>query len=515
VTLPHGSRRSLGLLAAIIAVFLVLRLPLVYRQYGGRDEDFFSVPGWTVAREGIPRIPYVPSRNPESFFYRADEVLFALPPACFYWQAPFYWILPAGYGTSRMGSVLAGVIGIVLVYQLGRKLFEDEAVGLWAAGLYSISRVFFFPAINARPDMLCAMFGLAALVAAWNWQTTGRSRCLAIAGALLGLGMLTHPFALVYWVQVGLWAVVGTRGWRRLSAPALVAGSALAALGLWLPLIRVNPEVFVIQFSNNVLRPSGPGLLSRVILPWDSLVYQAGVLLEQTQVPQLVLMTLGLLAATALAARRRQRGALLAVVLAWSGCLLLAVTAGTHPSNGYWCYPGALVFLCVAYAAVEAGRWFAARLPRPQWSLAAGGLLLVAAMVPGSGIRAWLAHLRHWSDVNYRAPQFVRAMLADLPRDKRLVVDQAFVFEAYLSGPPVVLARTEVFCFNVSRMPYDFLIVGPNGRQHKIAAGLGARFVRAYGDPHDEFACYAQLYVPVAGVGSRETLSNNRLPIGL
>jgi len=104
--------------------------------------------------------------------------------------------------------------------------------------------------------------------------------------------------------------------------------------------------------------------------------------------------------------------------------------------------------------------------------------------------------------VNYRAPQFVRGVLADLPRDKRLAVDQAFVLDAYLSGRPVVLARNEDFCFNVSRMPYDCLIVGPTGRQHKIAAGMNARFVRAYGDPNDEFACYAQLYVPADGVPS-------------
>jgi len=501
--MPHTSRDgmpprwSLWLLAAIVAAFLVLRLPLAYRQYGGRDEDWFAVPGLTVAREGIPRIPFVPSRDPKSCFFKADEVLFALPPAYFYWQAPFFLVLPAGYGTARLASMVAGLIGIILVYQLGRRLFQDEAVGVWAAGLYSISRVFFFPATNARPDMLCAMFGLAALLAAWSWQTTRQWRYLAIAGALSGLGLLTHPFAVISCLQVGIWVLLASHGWRqRLAGPALVAGSALAALALWVPLIGRDPGLFLIQFSNNVLDPSGSGLVGRVVLPWNSLVHQAGILLEQTQVPQLVLMSLGLLAATAMAGRRRGQGAILAVGLAWSAWLLMSVTAGMHPSNGYWCYPGALVFLCVAYAAVEAGRRLAARLPWPNWWQALAGLLLVAAMIPGCGIRAWLAHLRHWSDVNYRAPEFVRGVLADLPRDKRLVVDSAFVLDAYLSGRPVLLARNQDFCFNVSRMPYDYLIAGPVARQHKIAAGMKARFVRAYGDPRDEFACYAELYVP-------------------
>lgn len=76
--------------------------PLIYRQAGGQDEHLFAVPGWTVAREGVPRIPYVPGRDPASVFYRADEALFALPPAYFYWQAPFFLVLPAGYGTARL-----------------------------------------------------------------------------------------------------------------------------------------------------------------------------------------------------------------------------------------------------------------------------------------------------------------------------------------------------------------------------------------------------------------------------
>ncbi len=45
-------------------------------------------------------------------------------------------------------------------------------------------------------------------------------------------------------------------------------------------------------------------------------------------------------------------------------------------------------------------------------------------------------------------------------------------------------------------MPYDYLIVGPVGRQHNIAADMKGRLVRAYGDAGDEMACYAQIYVP-------------------
>ena len=53
------------MLLLICVLFLAFRLPLMYRQPGGMDEGDFAVPGYTILQDGIPRIPYVPSRNTE------------------------------------------------------------------------------------------------------------------------------------------------------------------------------------------------------------------------------------------------------------------------------------------------------------------------------------------------------------------------------------------------------------------------------------------------------------------
>ena len=47
---------------------------------------------------------------------------------------------------------------------------------------------------------------------------------------------------------------------------------------------------------------------------------------------------------------------------------------------------------------------FSQEFPSPllAWS---GGVLLLASMAPGSGIRTWLVHLQHWSEVEYSSPQ--------------------------------------------------------------------------------------------------------------
>lgn len=492
-------RRSLAALGLILAVFCLLRLPILYRHYGGQDEDWYAIPGLTVAQSGIPRVPYAPCRSLKSCFYKVDEALLALPPAYFYWQAPFFWLLPAGFGTARLASAVAGMMAVGLVYLLGRQITGRESIGLWAAGLYSLSRLLYFPAIIARPDMLCGALGLGALLLAAKWQLGGQRRTLAAAGVLLGLGMLTHPFALVYCLQIGGWILIGRQGAGlipRLRNSALLTVCALAAFALWTPLIAAYPELFRIQFFNNVLDRSGPGLLSRLVFPWPSLRYHAIMLLEHAQAAQLALMATGLLAATALAWRRKQPGAKLLVGLTWSSCYLLIAVQGPHPTKGYWCYPGALLFLCVAYAAVEAGGPLVERLRRPGWGWLFLGALLVTALLPGAGLRSWAAHLRHWSDINYNEPRFTQALLGDLPPDARLIVDPAFVFDAYLSGRKVMLGTNLDFFFNAAGQPYDYLIVGPLGRQYQLAATMRGRRLRHYGDRDDLFACYAQVYVP-------------------
>jgi 4-amino-4-deoxy-L-arabinose transferase-like glycosyltransferase len=490
-------RSSLARLLIVMVFFVGLRLPVMYRQEGGEDEEFYAVPGYTVATEGIPRVPYVPARDRDAWFYRVDDALFALPPAYFYWQGPFFLALPAGYGTARLASAAAGLMAVWLVYELGRRLLHDEAVGLAAAALYSLSRVFFFSAIRARPDILCGMLGLAALLLTWNWRSSGNLRPLMLAGACLGLGMLTHPFALAYCLQIGGWVVVAAnRRKQRLAAPALLTGCALAAFALWIPLILSWPELFREQFVKNVLNQAGPGLARRILLPWPSLVYHYHLLLEHVQLLQLATMSLGLIAATWLALVRRDAGARLLVGLAWSGVYLLVTVQGEHPAKGYWCYPGALVWLCTAYAAVTLTRMLAARARLPRLCPALAGGILLAAMLPGLGARTWLAQMRHWNDVNYNAPRFARELLDDLPSDARLAVDEAFVFDAYLAGRQVVLACNNPRYFESSALPYDYLIITRLGRQKKVAASMQGRLLREYGDPNDLFACYAQVYVP-------------------
>src|SRR4051794_2054848 len=93
-------------LALLAVVFLGWHVPLMYRTGAGQDEDWYGVPGITILRTGLPQIPYIPAREPDSACFKADVILYALPPLDFYLQALVHLVLGLGIGQARMTSAL-------------------------------------------------------------------------------------------------------------------------------------------------------------------------------------------------------------------------------------------------------------------------------------------------------------------------------------------------------------------------------------------------------------------------
>ncbi|MFK7776489.1 MAG: glycosyltransferase family 39 protein [Gimesia sp.] len=485
-------------LVLIVLLFLIWRIPIVLRDAGGQDEEWFAIPGWTILQAGVPRVPYAPQRHIDSAFYKADAALFALPPLYYYLSAPLYSILPPTYSTTRLLSVMAGVVSLLFIYMLACRVFKDPLAGLAGAGLFSLSRTFFFPATVSRPDMLCGMWGLLALWLMWRWYDNQKQqRYLVLSGIALGLGMLTHPFALVYCIQIGIWVILvsGTLRERLIRAVVLV-GCALALFALWVPLIVAYPEIFRIQFFTNVLDRSGPGLVTRLLFPWPYFSTQFQLLIEHAGQIQVALMLAGLFGGTWMAWRSEDRRTRIFMMLVWSSIYLLIACQGYHPTKGYWCYPGALLFLCIGWGLSELGRRAWERSLVGRMGAVMGSVLIVAAMMPGSGVRTWLAHIDNWSNVNYNAPQFVSQILNDLPAEARYTVDRAYVFDFSSAGRATLLGDLREFSFDARPFPYDYLIVSHDCIDMDIATALNGRLIGTYGDPDDRFSCYVEVYVP-------------------
>ena len=522
-SVPVSGRRSLWMLGSLLLLVCGLRLPVILRQIPAQDEDYFAVPGETILREGIPRIPYMPSQNPKGAFYRADEMLFTLPPAYFYWEAGWYAVLGPSTATARIASLAAGLVSLVLLYWLGLRWTGSRYAAGVGVALYGLSRVLMFPCVIARPDMLCGMFGFAALAMTEFWRTDQRPRWLVAAGGLIGLGFLTHPFALVYAVQCGVWVCLTPATLpRRVARGAVLTATTIAVFSLWGILIAQKPELFRAQFFNNVLNQAGPGLSSRFVWPWPSLQTQTVLFREHAGTIQATVMLAGLAGAGLLLASRwrrspsaggpaadhlevdSQQGLARLWWLTVSGIYLLVVCQGQHPTKGYWCYPGALMFLCVGAvlktlletpsrcADVADGGEPASRGGFGLSCVVAG--IALAVMIPGSGLRATAVYLRHWNDLDYDAPRFTRKLLAEVPEGSRLIVDPGYIFDFYRAGRDVRLGLIYGFFYDVRGTPYDYVIGGPYSIRDGVPEAVGAEFVRELGNRSDPFACSARIY---------------------
>lgn len=484
------SRKAILWLGIIMLAFLAVRLPVIYHQPGGQDEDCYAVPGLTIVRTGYPQLPHVPARNLESVYYRADEMLYSEPPLYFYYQAAYYALLPDVYGTARLASVFCGLVMIGLGYRLARAVGLSQPGALAAMGALSVSRWFYFPATCARPDILCALFGIVAIQAFLQWKATGHVRWMVAAGVYLGLGGLTHPFAVVYAVQLAVWAGITSRGWKRIGAPALLAGVSLIVFSLWIPLILKYPETFRIQFRNQFMVDSGGSIIHRLMLPFPSLSYHANAMWQHIGGLQICLLGLGLVACTILSWRGRQPGLWAICALAWSSIYLMSVAVGTHHMvGGYWVYPAALAIIPMGYVVQRV-----LELSQQKVRQIALIVLLIGVFLPGSGIRATWAYLKNWNDTRYDAPRFAKQIIDSLPADGVYVVDKEFTLDFVAAGRTTLLATTMPQYFRADQFKYDHLIVGRFEEPYQLARQLEGQWERTEGIAEDIFACLARIY---------------------
>ncbi|MGE0377855.1 MAG: ArnT family glycosyltransferase [Planctomycetaceae bacterium] len=487
--------KPVAILAGIIAALVVVRLPVIYRQPGGHDEEYYAFPGLTVLESGIPRMPHVPQRDPSRVFYRADEAFFAEPPLYFYVQAMFYAVLPDVYGTARLASLTAGVFAILLVYVLARRWYRDETIALWAAGLYSLSRMFYFPAITARPDLMCTLLGLVAVYAFDRWREARRRKWFVATGVLIGLGGLTHPFAIVYAVQLAGWSCWSERRWQRISMPLVLAVVAVATCALWLPLILAYPDEFRAQFGNNVLHPAGPGLLSRFLSPWGALARQTEVTWERAAPIQFCLFAAGVIAAAVLDGRRRDGGQT-PVLIAVSAIYLISLIIGQHPGYGYWSYAAAFFAMCLSSVLIQACRRVMGPVASRGWIGLPPAVFALLLMAPGLGLRTSWAYATHWHDIDYNAPRFAARILDDLPQDARYTVGIEYALDFYAAGRTTLIGETYDYYLESKDFPYDYLVVSHDGLEWSLPELMRGRLLRTYGRRDDPFACYAEVYVP-------------------
>ena len=492
-----GSRLpGICLLLVPLLAWTALRLPAMIHQPGMQDEQWFAVPGLTVLREGIPRIPYVPTRRRETLFENADVCLMALPPGLFYVQAPFFAIFPAGYATARIPLFLGAMVTIGITFLITRRLGGSLVAAGLASLAVAISRPLLFTGLTCRPDLLCTLCGWIALLLVMKFHSRNRLVDSTLIGGVCGLGALFHPLALIFCMQIAAWAMFARNAFgRRVLHVVCMALGTVMVVALWLPLIASFPYEFKSQFFANVLDRAGPGLPARLIWPWPSLAHHAVLFWEFAGPFQTGLTVVAVLIGSVGAIRLKGHGIPPSyIALVWSSIFLTAVVAGMHPTKGYWVYP--FVWIIPLFVVVIE-RWTDWQTGKNRIAaFAIFALCFLAVLFPGGGWKTSWLYLRNWKHPDYHAPTFIANVLQDLPEEGVFFADLSFVFDVYLSGRETRLCQERLQYWGPGPVQYDYLVLSWEGEDASWAQQYDGQLVRRIGSRDVVQHCFVDLYRP-------------------
>lgn len=237
-----GGLRSHGWLLLALALFLLQVLPfLSYRWV--TDESWYAGPAYSVAHGSGLADPEI---GPNDLEHRIDT----RPPGTALTMAASFRAFGTSVVTARLGSVIAGVLVVLLTWRLTRPLLGDAgaAVATLITGtdnlLVAVSR-------TARPEALTLMAVLFSLLAISRYAASpgrARSQWALLSGALMAMGAMFHITMAGYLVSLGLLAIGidrkrGDAPWRGVLAVAAGFLAGLLPFILWVftsPLNRMS-----------------------------------------------------------------------------------------------------------------------------------------------------------------------------------------------------------------------------------------------------------------------------------
>jgi dolichol-phosphate mannosyltransferase len=128
----------------------------------------------------------------------------------------------------RLPALVFGVVGALLLFRLGRELF-DERVAFLAVVLYQVTPALSGIGSFSTPDAPMCVAWMAALL--FGWQAThGKPARWWLAGAALGVGLLSKLYAVFLGLGILLYLAFEDRAWLRRREPYLAAGTAAVCL---------------------------------------------------------------------------------------------------------------------------------------------------------------------------------------------------------------------------------------------------------------------------------------------
>jgi 4-amino-4-deoxy-L-arabinose transferase-like glycosyltransferase len=321
----------------------------------------------------------------------------------------------------RIPEVVAGILAIVVLHDLVRRLFGSRAAILAAAALAVLP----ISVVTARSDTMDSLMMLCIVAAAWlvvRASQTGRTAPLVGAGAMLGLAFEVKLFeALIALPALLVLALaLGAGTWRRRVAQLAAAGGAFAGVSLsWLVAVSLSPAAqrpFAIGSTNGsawnvVFAFNGIDRIRTRPTAAQALLDPAGIarLFTNGGVQYGRLIGSALIAALALGAaalatlaaahirgrapgsarsaeqRRRRAGAVFLAVWLLLGCALFSAMGRLHPRylEAFTPAVAATIGVSLAWLTERAQREGAAR-----WLLIAA-VTATAVLAPAVAVHTW------------------------------------------------------------------------------------------------------------------------------
>src|SRR3984957_4519751 len=381
-----------------------------------------------------------------------------------YWVMPLYILAQAGWYcivgfsmvSTRLSSVLWGLVALLSWYIILKRLSGSTSVALLAVALLGIDFQFLSTAGNGRMDMMTAALDGAALAAYLSVRKHTLGRAIRVSQTLAAAGFFTHPLGLLG--AVGLLFASVYYDWRRLRfRHLLLAGTPyVLALAGWALYILQSPADFLPQFASNA-----SGRLE---------LFQAPLTVLRREIVLRYLSPYGLLAG--MPAAGRLKGIILAIYIAGVLAAFADKSIRKHPdlrlllvlgawnligltlldSFGIGWYLIYLIPFAIALLAVSANSWWASGRARTVIALTLGLLIAIQLTVSISRITK-----NNRGDFN-AAADFLRERLSGyrlvmasaefgipLQFDRRLIDDFRL---GYRSGkqPDLIVMDTPRYC---------------------------------------------------------------------
>jgi Flp pilus assembly protein TadD len=357
-----------------------------------------------------PNIPQFPSdyyRPLQLLSYRLDRAIGGGAPWAFH-----------------LNVVLAHGLATVLVFVAGLRLFERSPAGrgaaLAAALLFAVHPIHTESVawMAARPDVMVACLGLAALLAYWRTDWSDERRSIVAAGLIFAaLLCKENAAALLVLVPLSAWVLgqprTGARGRqarRRADTGAaprsaeLLPFAAAVLLYLLLRLLalgRVLPAPAAGRASLLLALVSAAGAYLRLlVVPHPQNAYITELPVGGATLAGNLLAVVAFLLLLAWAWRRSDR--VLSFALAWIGLTLapslaLVAEGGGAPLAERYLYVPSIGF-CWAAGALLARAYEQSRGIRLAASASVGVLVLAGLAMTVQRNRVWRDNLRLWSD---------------------------------------------------------------------------------------------------------------------